>query len=67
MSSNDRAAPPLGLAKTLQAAQDAQRRRAQAHLISLEIYRAADKRAGGDDRRRPGLSVQAKSARTSED
>jgi len=26
MSSNDRAAPPLGLAKTLQAAQDAQRR-----------------------------------------
>lgn len=66
MSTNDRVAPPQGLAQTLQAGQDAHRRRAQAHLI-LEIYRAANNRAGGDDRRRPGRSAQTKSSRTSED
>lgn len=62
MSSKDPDALPQGLANTLRAGQDAQRRRAQAHL-SLEIYRAANGRAGSGDRRQPGPSVQAKSPR----
>ncbi|NGX99195.1 MAG: hypothetical protein G4V63_29560 [Candidatus Afipia apatlaquensis] len=62
MSSKDPDALPQGLANTLRAGQDAQRRRAQAHL-SLEIYRAANNRPGSGDRQRPGPSVQAKSSR----
>lgn len=64
MSSNDEPLP-TGLAKTLRAGLDAQRRRAQAQL-SLEIYRAANKRADGDDRLRPGLPVKGGRSRASE-
>ena len=66
MSSNDPADMPQGLAQTLQAVQDALRRRALANSI-VEIHRAADKRAGGDDLLRPGLPAQAESSRTDEE
>ena len=66
MSRNDRAAPPLGLARILRAGLDVQRRRAQA-FSRLEVFRATDKRSGGDDRLRPCLPAQTDSFRTSED
>ena len=66
MSSNDPDALPQGLAQTLRAVQDALRRRALANSM-VEIYRAADKRSGGDNRLRPGLPARDESSRTSED